>query len=255
MPNRTCWLCKYWTDEYCDLNHTKTDITTKCSSFISIPCCNDCKHWTRDYDDYSFGVCDVYKGTSNYDSICKAGYYESRTGTYGSNYSNTYRPPATQSASQSSSRKPHIIKVIIAIMFLEAIGAACYLFLGNGLGKKNSNTSGYISNSRYTDKASGNSSKGTSVYTSGGMSNSSDYFFPSDTVLLTTNDLIGKSKEELSFMRNEIFARKGYIFKTEPYKSYFTAKSWYKPNPDFSYDMLNSTEIQNVEFIQQFENR
>ncbi|WP_241428102.1 YARHG domain-containing protein [Clostridium sp. DJ247] len=33
------------------------------------------------------------------------------------------------------------------------------------------------------------------------------------------------SKEELALVRNEIFARHGYVFQTDPYKSYFNGKS------------------------------
>lgn len=36
---------------------------------------------------------------------------------------------------------------------------------------------------------------------------------------------------ELSLMRNEVFARYGYIFKKEELREYFSDKTWYKPQP------------------------
>ncbi|WP_024739991.1 YARHG domain-containing protein [Tenacibaculum maritimum] len=39
-----------------------------------------------------------------------------------------------------------------------------------------------------------------------------------------------KTKEELRLIRNEIFARKGYVFKSEDLNTYYKTKSWYKPD-------------------------
>ncbi len=38
-----------------------------------------------------------------------------------------------------------------------------------------------------------------------------------------------RSKEELRLLRNEVYARKGYIFKSVNLNEYFKTKSWYKP--------------------------
>ena len=56
-------------------------------------------------------------------------------------------------------------------------------------------------------------------------------------------------------MRNEIYARHGYIFTTEPYKSYFNSKSWYTPDPSFKGDdkELNEYELENVRTIKSVE--
>lgn len=35
------------------------------------------------------------------------------------------------------------------------------------------------------------------------------------------------SKEKLGIIRNTLFAKRGYIFKTEKYRNYFSSKSWY----------------------------
>ena len=57
-------------------------------------------------------------------------------------------------------------------------------------------------------------------------------------------------------MRNEIYARHGYIFGTEPYKSYFNSKSWYSPDSSFKGDdkELNEYEVANVKTIKSVEN-
>ncbi len=80
-----------------------------------------------------------------------------------------------------------------------------------------------------------------------------DYFFPSDREYITERDLRGKTKEEVAFIRNEIYARHGYVFNTEPYKSYFAQKDWYTPNPNFNDDMFNEIEEKNKDFIVDYE--
>lgn len=46
---------------------------------------------------------------------------------------------------------------------------------------------------------------------------------------LTTRDLAGKTPSELSLMRNEIYARHGYIFERKSLDAYFRAQPWYRP--------------------------
>ena len=80
-----------------------------------------------------------------------------------------------------------------------------------------------------------------------------DYFFPSERVLITESDLRGKTKSEVAFIRNEIYARHGYIFNTEEYSEYFGSKDWYYPNPYFSESVFNETEKANKEFLVAYE--
>lgn len=79
------------------------------------------------------------------------------------------------------------------------------------------------------------------------------YFFPSDRVYITESDLYGKTKSEVAFMRNEIYARHGYIFKTEPYKTYFPQQDWYEPNPYFNENSFNTVEKANKNFLVKYE--
>ncbi|MBM3415994.1 MAG: YARHG domain-containing protein [Bacteroidetes bacterium] len=47
--------------------------------------------------------------------------------------------------------------------------------------------------------------------------------------LLTANDLENMSQAELRIMRNEIYARHGFIFKKEDMRQYFSVQPWYQP--------------------------
>ena len=62
----------------------------------------------------------------------------------------------------------------------------------------------------------------------------------------TPEELKGKTYEELRFLRNEIFAKKGYVFKDSVLNNYFQKKDWYKPNKDAEI-VLDSIEKKNIE--------
>lgn len=80
-----------------------------------------------------------------------------------------------------------------------------------------------------------------------------EYIFPSDRVYLTTEMLDELSKDEIALLRNEIYARHGYIFNLEEYKTYFDRKSWYRPNEYFDESMFNAIEKANKDFIVEYE--
>ena len=83
-----------------------------------------------------------------------------------------------------------------------------------------------------------------------------DYILPySASTYLSASDLSQFNKSTLALMRNEIYARHGYVFTVEPFKSYFNSKSWYTPDPTFKGNdsELNDYEIQNVRTIQSVE--
>jgi len=56
-------------------------------------------------------------------------------------------------------------------------------------------------------------------------------------------------------LRNEIFARHGRTFKSEGLNEIFESCDWYKPNPNYTDDMLNDTEKKNVKFILDYEKK
>lgn len=114
-------------------------------------------------------------------------------------------------------------------------------------------TAEQAANSPATDEV--NSTSNSSVNTSSSIE---DYVFvDSDKRYLTDADLADLSKDRLAIARNEIFARHGYVFKTDEFKNYFTSKKWYAPNP--SYDgtdtVFNEYEKANYKLIQQWENK
>lgn len=77
----------------------------------------------------------------------------------------------------------------------------------------------------------------------------------SNSEFLTNDDVNVLDKDTLALARNEIFARYGYVFKEEPYKSYFQAKEWYKANSSFdgSDDDFNKYEKANIQIIKEWE--
>jgi len=70
---------------------------------------------------------------------------------------------------------------------------------------------------------------------------------------LSASDLRTLSNAELKIMRNEIFARHGYIFKTDAMKRYFSRQSWYRPDSHNVIDRLSPVELANVETIKAVE--
>lgn len=68
---------------------------------------------------------------------------------------------------------------------------------------------------------------------------------------LVYSDVANLSASELRIMRNEIYARHGYIFSSDDLKQHFSAESWYRAKTRSV--TLNSIEQYNVEYIKQFE--
>lgn len=86
--------------------------------------------------------------------------------------------------------------------------------------------------------------------------NNLDFIFPnSSTQELSIYDLEKLTKDELGIARNEIYARHGYIFTQEPFKSYFESKDWYVPNPEFKVltNALYPVENKNIQLILEYE--
>ena len=74
---------------------------------------------------------------------------------------------------------------------------------------------------------------------------------------LTVEELEQYSDEELGYIRNEIFARYGYIFKSDKYIEYFYEKSWYTPNVNFegNEEDFNQYELANIKLIKSVESK
>ena len=71
---------------------------------------------------------------------------------------------------------------------------------------------------------------------------------------LITEEVLGYMfAEDLRVLRNEIYARRGRIFKDANLQKYFAAQAWYKPDPEFKDEMLNEIEVKNLAVIREAE--
>ncbi|MGI8639031.1 MAG: YARHG domain-containing protein [Pyrinomonadaceae bacterium] len=70
---------------------------------------------------------------------------------------------------------------------------------------------------------------------------------------ITQEMVDGLFVEDLRVLRNEIYARRGRVFKDQTLQKYFEAQPWYKPNPDFKDEMLSETESKNLAIIRETE--
>ena len=76
-------------------------------------------------------------------------------------------------------------------------------------------------------------------------------FLKTDKNLTYYSDL---PKDQYRYLRNLIYARHGYIFKSADLNEYFSKFNWYKPNPNFSEDLLTNKEKDCIEYILKNEN-
>ena len=74
----------------------------------------------------------------------------------------------------------------------------------------------------------------------------------SSTKKLTESDLAGLTAQELTYARNEVYARYGYVFQSPELNEYFATKSWYSANASFD-GSLSATESANAEFIKNYQ--
>lgn len=96
--------------------------------------------------------------------------------------------------------------------------------------------------------------KSTAKPTPAKQQEDSDYLIPgSDTRKVTVSDLAGMSAQELTYARNEIYARHGKVFKHNELNRYFQTKSWYHADPSFVDTMTSSLEQNNASFILQYQ--
>ncbi len=73
--------------------------------------------------------------------------------------------------------------------------------------------------------------------------------------LYLDSDLADKSAKELRILRNEIFAKHGYIFKSEDLRKHFSQQDWYEPLYDNVDSLLTENDKLNIQLILKFENQ
>jgi hypothetical protein len=65
----------------------------------------------------------------------------------------------------------------------------------------------------------------------------------------------GMSVEDVRRLRNEIYARRGKVFKSKILNSYFGSFDWYKPDPGYDETALSSVEKKNERLLLAYERR
>jgi len=70
---------------------------------------------------------------------------------------------------------------------------------------------------------------------------------------LSNSDLYDLSQWDLKIMRNEIFARHGFIFQTDEMRNYFSNMNWYNPRFYDVNNMLSKIEKENISLIKKYE--
>lgn len=70
------------------------------------------------------------------------------------------------------------------------------------------------------------------------------------TQIIKNEQIKDLSIDEISFLMNDLFARKGYQFKDSEIGYYYGEKNWYKPVSDNSKIVYNATEKQNIKLFQ-----
>lgn len=71
-----------------------------------------------------------------------------------------------------------------------------------------------------------------------------------------TKDLLeGMFAEDASKLRNEIYARRGKVFKDKWLQKYFSSFAWYKANPQFNESLLTDIEKRNVATIKAYQGK
>jgi YARHG domain len=71
--------------------------------------------------------------------------------------------------------------------------------------------------------------------------------------LLAVKDVENLMKEDLEFMRNEIFARHGYCFQKKALRQQFENQEWYVPNTIDIKNRLTDIEKKNIALIKKYE--
>jgi hypothetical protein len=71
--------------------------------------------------------------------------------------------------------------------------------------------------------------------------------------ILSNNEIAKMDKYELKLMKNEIFARYGYIFKTAEMKAYFESQPWYQPKYEDVTSYLSDIEKRNIKLLSDYD--
>lgn len=204
------------------------------------PSCRDCKYYYENCD-LPWPVCELNEFHFEGDyTIC--GQFElkygSSTSSKSSGTSRTSSASARPKAARSSSPLGGILLLVVIV--LVAVIAVMALFGRNVEGGPEPGPAS-PEESAQPDGPSG-----------------SGYLLPTDTEYISEADLSGFTREEVTLIRNELFARHGYNFSSQSIRAYFEAQSWYEPVPgvdasSFDPAVFNEYEVKNLATILTFE--
>lgn len=107
---------------------------------------------------------------------------------------------------------------------------------------------GWVSANHCVLRSGGNTSN-----VSNGRISRSSFYAAARSRKLSASELRGYSKSDLRIMRNEIYARHGYIFNDSKLAVHFAVCDWYVPRYTNVDGMLNSYEKYNVQLIKGME--
>ena len=75
------------------------------------------------------------------------------------------------------------------------------------------------------------------------------------TYRFSESDLSALSAKDLTYLRNSVYAKHGFVFNSQELNSYFKQFTWYRPNSSVTESVLNSVEKANVELIKSYQSR
>jgi len=78
-------------------------------------------------------------------------------------------------------------------------------------------------------------------------------YFKTKTELLSIENLKKMNNEDLKIMRNEVYAKYHYLFKSQKFSDYFSKQEWYSGYHQNVDDFLTEIEKENVKNIRQIE--
>ena len=111
--------------------------------------------------------------------------------------------------------------------------------------------------SAQNQQGSSNGVANANVSTKSHNDQSGEYLWPTDSKYITNSDLNGFDRDTVAAIRNEIFARHGYVFQTDRWINYFNNKSWYVKDPSCTESTvssrLNAVERANLDTIVNYE--
>ncbi|MEM7373315.1 MAG: YARHG domain-containing protein [Bacteroidota bacterium] len=76
---------------------------------------------------------------------------------------------------------------------------------------------------------------------------------PPTARLYTEDELSGLSEQELRIKRNDIFARHGYMFRSEDLQAHYSKQNWYRPSLENVDNLLTTQDKQNIQLILRLE--